>query len=176
MNSPIIPSNQSRRSFLKGLGLLSVTALASSLFGCRPEKLSKTPIIALGGPKGELAFFPDRLKIQPGQPLTFILQSGGHTATAYHPKNHSLYQSRIPEGAKPWDTDLLTQKGAIFSWKFETEGVYHFFCRPHESIGMAGAIVVGRALNGPGFSTPQKELPPLAQKKLSELIAWAKSL
>ncbi len=146
--------------------------------GCKHEKTSagKTPIVALGGPKGEWEFFPDRLRIQPGQTVTFVLQSGGHSATAYHPKNNNRYNSRIPEGAEPWDTDLLVQKGTPFSWTFQAEGVYHYFCRPHESVGMVGAIVVGKPLDGPGLALPQADLPPLAKAKLAELIDWAKSL
>jgi hypothetical protein len=103
------------------------------------------------------------------------LQSGGHTVTAYHPKNHSAYRSRIPLGAEPWDSDLLVEKGALFSWTFTREGVYNYFCRPHESLGMVGAIVVGKAVDGPGLAPPQADLPLAAQKRLEELIAWAKS-
>lgn len=157
---------------------MSVTTLAGSLWGCRLEDLagSGKPIVALGGPKGELAFFPDRLRIKPGDKVTWVLQSSGHTATAYHPKNFNLYQARIPEGADPWDSGLLTQKGANFSLTFKDEGVYNYFCRPHESIGMVGVIVVGKPIYGPGLAPPQAELPPLARQKLEELIAWAKGL
>lgn len=169
-----------RRGFLKGIGFLSITALAGSLVGCRHEELlglkGKTPRIMVGGPRGELVFIPDRLRIQAGERVTWVLQSGGHTVTAYHPKNHSEYKARIPEGAEPWDSDLLVQKDASFSWTFTTEGVYNYFCRPHESVGMVGAIVVGRAADGPGLALPQAELPELARKKLEELIAWAKQL
>lgn len=170
----------SRRAFLKSLGLLSLTALAGSLVGCRHEgkggSTKEGPIVAMGGPRGELIFIPDRLRIQAGQKVRWVLQSGGHTATTYHPKNHSLYEARIPEGADPWDSDLLTQKGASFSWTFTAEGVYNYFCRPHESVGMLGAIVVGSALEGPGLAPPQEELPLVAKRKLEELIAWAKGL
>jgi plastocyanin len=160
-----------RRELLRGLGLFGAAALSSALVGCKHEK---SKIIAIGGPKGEFVFVPDRLKIQPGETVTWVLQSGGHTVTAYHPANHSAYQGRIPLGAEPWDSELLTEKGATFSWTFDTEGVYNYFCRPHESIGMVGAIVVGRPLEGPGLALPQAELPTLARKKLEELIAWAK--
>jgi len=132
--------------------------------------------VSLGGQKGELIFSPDRLRIQPGQKVTWVLQSGGHTVTAYHPKNHSEYLARIPQGAEPWDSDLLVQKDARFSWTFTTEGVYHYFCRPHESVGMVGAIVVGKPLDGPAMTPPQEELPELARRKLEELIAWARGL
>ncbi len=173
-----LSSQTSRRLFLKSLGLVGVAALAGSLLGCRHEGRSakEALIIAMGGPKGELAFIPDRLRIKPGETVTWVLQSGGHTASAYHPKNHSLYRARIPEGTEPFDSDLLVQKGATFSWQFKTEGVYNYFCRPHESVGMVGAIVVGRPLEGPGLAPPQAELPELARNKLEELITWAKSL
>lgn len=164
-----------RRRVLRSLGVLGTVALSSVLWGCRHEKLSSGRIIQMGGPKGEFVFLPDRLKIQPGETVMWALQSGGHTVTAYHPKNHSAYQSRIPVEAEPWDSELLVERSATFAWTFTKEGVYNYFCRPHESVGMVGAIVVGRPLDGPGLALPQAGLPTLARKKLEELIAWAKS-
>lgn len=161
---------------LSALGTVAVAgAVGGLLTSCKHEKLSAQRVIQIGGPRGEFVFVPDRLRIRPGETVTWIVQSGGHTVTAYHPTNHSAYQSRIPLGAEPWDSELLTEKGATFSWTFDTEGVYNYFCRPHESIGMVGAIIVGRALDGPGLAPPQAELPALARKKLEELIAWARS-
>jgi len=177
---PVLQTHSNRRGFLKRLGFLGITALAGSLVGCRPEEFfgSKTKAlkVMVGGPKGGLVFVPDRMRIQPGEKVTWVLHSGGHTVTGYHPKNHSEYRARIPEGAEPWDSDLLVDKGATFSWTFLLEGVYHYFCRPHESVGMVGVIVVGRPLDGPGLAAPQEELPGLARQKLEELISWAKRL
>lgn len=164
-----------RRRALRSLGVLGTAALSSVLWGCRHKKLSPGRIIQIGGPKGEFVFLPDRLTIKPGETVTWVLQSGGHTVTAYHPKNHSAYRSRIPADAEPWDSGLLTEKGVTFAWTFTREGVYNYFCRPHESVGMVGAIVVGRSLDGPGLTPPQEDLPIAARKKLEELIAWAKS-
>ncbi len=166
----------SRRRVLRSLGLFSTVVLGSSLLGCKHEKLSSKLTIQIGGPKGEVVFIPDRLRIKPGETVTWVLQSGGHTVTAYHPKNHSAYQARIPVEAEPWDSGLLVQKDATFAWVFDREGVYNYFCRPHESMGMVGAIVVGRPLEGPGLAPPQAELPLAARKRLGELVAWAKSL
>jgi plastocyanin len=163
-----------RRELMRRLGLVGAVALSSALVGCKHEK---SKIIAIGGPKGEFVFIPDRLRIQLGETVTWVLQSGGHTVTAYHPNNHSAYQSRIPVGAEPWDSGLLTEKGATFSWTFNTEGVYNYFCRPHESLGMVGAIVVGRTQDDePGLAPPQEDLPIAARRTLEELIAWAKRL
>jgi hypothetical protein len=71
-----------------------------------------------------------------------------HTTTAYHPRNdhHSL---RIPEGAAPWDSGFLLKPGAHFDVTFTVEGVYDYYCMPHEQAGMVGRIIVGRP-HGPG--------------------------
>lgn len=174
----------SRRSLLRGLGLAGVMALGVSIGGCNYQAIINSLIglknssrISVGGPQGEFAFFPDRLQVALGEKVTWELRSGGHTVTAYHPLNFNIYQSRIPDGSEPWDFDLLAaKKGTSFSWVPKVEGIYNYFCRPHESIGMVGAIVVGRPLPGPGLTAPQQEIPALAHQRLEELISWAKSL
>jgi hypothetical protein len=88
--------------------------------------------------------------IQPGQTVRWITESPGnpHTTTAYHPRNakHSL---RIPEKAQPWDSGFLLKEGDHFEVTLTVEGVYDYFCLPHEAAGMVGRIVVGRP-SGPG--------------------------
>jgi hypothetical protein len=71
-----------------------------------------------------------------------------HTTTAYHPRNanHSL---RIPQGAEPWDSGFLINPGDRFEVTLTAEGVYDYFCLPHEAAGMVGRLVVGRP-GGPG--------------------------
>lgn len=71
-----------------------------------------------------------------------------HTAIAYHPRNdqHSL---RIPEKAVPWDSGYLRAPGQRFEVTLRVEGVYDYFCTPHEGLGMVGRIVVGKP-GGPG--------------------------
>ena len=87
--------------------------------------------------------------------------------------NHEL---RIPEGAEPWDSGVLQtqapEKGSTFEHTFTQEGVYDYFCRPHEAAGMVGRIVVGRPLEGPGTRpfnyAPEKGWKPVpsgAQKE-----------
>ncbi len=53
----------------------------------------------------------------------------------------------------------------------ETEGVYDYYCIPHEMLGMVGRIVVGEPHGGPG-TTPPESLPPAARESLpsTELI------
>ncbi len=98
-------------------------------------------------------FDPVGIHIEPGQKVRWIQISGYHSVTAYHPKNDN-HELRIPEGAEPWDSGVLQtqtpQKGSSFEYTFVQEGVYDYYCRPHEAAGMVGRIVVGRPLEGPG--------------------------
>jgi len=98
----------------------------------------------------------------PGATIRWIVQSNVHTTTAYHPANGD-YPQRIPDGADPWDSGYLTEPGASFSVTLTAEGVYDYFCRPHEGAGMVGRIIVGRPA-GPGATAPGDELPPPARQ------------
>ncbi|MGH7267094.1 MAG: plastocyanin/azurin family copper-binding protein [Candidatus Rokuibacteriota bacterium] len=93
-------------------------------------------------------FDPVGVWIEPGTAIRWVVAENVHTTTAYHPKNgsHSL---RIPEGAEPWDSGFLVKKGDHFQATLTVEGVYDYYCMPHEAAGMVGRIVVGRP-GGPG--------------------------
>ena len=60
---------------------------------------------------------------------------------------HSL---RIPETAEPWDSGILVDVGDSFAVTLTEEGVYDYYCGPHEIAGMVGRIIVGRP-GGPGL-------------------------
>jgi len=97
-------------------------------------------------------FDPVGLRIEPDQTIRWINLDPGnsHTATAYHPKNFERPR-RIPEGAEPWDSDyLLPNEG--FSVTLTVEGVYDFYCVPHEHAGMVGRIIVGQPSRAPAAS------------------------
>jgi plastocyanin len=106
-------------------------------------------------------FDPVGLHVQPGQTIRWINRDPGnsHTATAYHPDNLERPR-RIPQGAEPWNSDYLLPDEA-FSITLTVEGVYDFFCIPHEHAGMVGRIIVGCPGNPPGGSAAQ-ELPDIA--------------
>lgn len=88
-------------------------------------------------------FNPIGLRIKPGQTIRWVNLDPGnsHTATAYHPKNFER-PLRIPEGAEPWNSDSLLPNESL-SVTLKDEGVYDFFCVPHEHAGMVGRIIVG---------------------------------
>lgn len=94
-------------------------------------------------------FDPVGLLIQPGRAVRWVNDGTNvHTSTAYHPDNDD-HPLRIPEAAKPWDSGYLVEPGAAFEVTLTVEGVYDYFCQPHEAGGMVGRIIVGRP-TGPG--------------------------
>jgi plastocyanin len=97
----------------------------------------------------EVWFDPVGVWIEPGTTIRWVVTENVHTTTAYHPKNdgHSL---RMPEAAEPWDSGFLVKKGDHFGVTLTIEGVYDYYCMPHEAAGMVGRIVVGRP-GGPGM-------------------------
>ena len=137
----------SRRDFLIGGGL----AIAGVGVPFVARAAGTVEIQMLSSPRGEEVWFdPIGIQIAAGQTVRWIMASPGnpHTTTAYHPKNanHSL---RIPEAAMPWDSGFLVKPREPFEVTLTIEGVYDYFCLPHEAAGMVGRIVVGRP-TGPG--------------------------
>lgn len=134
-----------RRTFLAAGGLtLAGLAAPAILRAARPVEIQMRAT-----PRGEEVWFdPIGVWVPSGQTVRWVLHHDVHTTTAYHPTNdhHSL---RIPEGATPWNSGFLVQSGAHFDVVLTVEGVYDYYCMPHEQAGMVGRIIVGRP-HGPG--------------------------
>lgn len=121
-------------------------------------------------------FHPHVAWVEPGGTVTFRNVSGSHTATAYHPDTGK--QRRIPEGAEPFDSGLLTEEGATFEHTFETEGVYDVYCEPHEQLGMIGSVVVGRPdpHDQAGLAEPHDGMSEAVADKIAELNGRAEAM
>lgn len=100
-------------------------------------------------------FDPIGLFVEPGTTVTWNNKSGSHSATAYKKGRGSASVTRIPDGAKSWNSDILSAQGATYDYTFETTGTYDYFCIPHKSLGMVGRIIVG----DPGGSA-EGSMPP----------------
>ena len=129
-----------RRALEVGGGSLAAFLLGPSL------AIAAEPIeIAMQGDNGgaHVWFDPVGVHIQPGQTVRWTNRDPGnaHTTTAYHPTLFDRSR-RIPETATPWDSDYLLPDQS-FSLTFTEEGVYDYYCLPHEHAGMVGRIVVG---------------------------------
>lgn len=114
-------------------------------------------------------FDPHVIRVTKGGTVTWTLDSGAHTATAYHPDNDS--PRRVPEGTDGWDSGLLSESGETFEHTFEEEGVYDYFCEPHEDKGMIGTVIVGEpdSHGQAGLAEPQDDLSDDAATKIKKL-------
>jgi plastocyanin len=115
-------------------------------------------------------FDPVGIHIQPGDTVRWVQLSNYHSVSAYHPDNGN-HELRIPEQAKPWNSNVLLSeypaKGSTYEYRFTVEGVYDYFCQPHEAAGMIGRIVVGAPGTGPGTQpfgyAPERDWKPVPE-------------
>jgi len=153
----------SRRGIL-GLGGGAAVALA---LRCSTASADDFVEIAMQGRTdgSKVWFDPIGVLIKPGQTVRWTNRNPGnsHTTTAYNPANFGR-PLRMPDGATPWNSDfLLPNEG--FSVTLTVEGVYDYYCIPHEHAGMVGRIIVGRP--GPDDQTQASDpgdLPEAALK------------
>jgi len=108
------------------------------------------------------------VEVEPGDTVRFVFRNMGHNAESYHPDNRG-HPNLLPEGAKVFSTGF-GKPGDAYEVTLSTEGVHHYFCLPHEGMGMVGMIVVGDASQGPGMdSVEAADLPERATKRFREL-------
>ena len=114
-------------------------------------------------------FEPHVSWVEVGGSVTFVNESGAHSATAYHPDNDRPLL--MPEDAEAFDSGMLAEAGAEFTHTFDVEGVYHVFCAPHESLGMLGSVIVGEPdpHDEPALGEVPGDLPGRAPEKLEHL-------
>lgn len=129
--------NSNRRQFLQLLG----TSAAAGAGLTQRVTAQETPVVKMGNNY----FDPIGLHVEPGTTVQFEIAAGAHSATAY--------QDRIPDGAKTFDSGVISE--GSFKQTFDTPGTYDYYCSPHQSVGMVGRIVVGE----PGGPAEQSPIP-----------------
>jgi plastocyanin len=132
----------SRRTIL-GLGGGAAAVLAIAPSASPADDIVE--IAMQGREDGSKVWFdPIGILIKPGQTVRWTNHNPGnsHTTTAYNPANFDR-PLRMPKEAKPWNSDFLLPNES-FSITLTVEGVYDYYCIPHEHAGMVGRIVVGR--------------------------------
>lgn len=114
-------------------------------------------------------FDPHVVWIETSGTVTWTNKSGSHTTTAYHPEFDQPL--RIPSAAEPWDSGMFSEEGATFEQRFEVDGVYDYFCIPHDYRAMVGTVIVGDPdpHDQPGLTEPQEKLPKEARELLETL-------
>jgi plastocyanin len=170
----------SRRGFLRGAGTVggAGAALAGSVGAAGAQEATTHQVDMTDG----LVFDPDSLTVAPGDTVVWeTVGSVGHSVTAY--------EDEQPEGVEFWSSgDLDSEQaardaypdegdvaaGETYEHTFETEGVYPYFCIPHEAAGMVAEleVVEGGAApeGGGGQAIPQV---PDSAKSLAVAVSTA---
>jgi len=89
-------------------------------------------------------FSPEVVCLRVGGTVTWTntTTSLDHTSTDEPSQAASADDATIPPGGHGWS--LRLPSGHSASLTFKTAGVYHYFCIPHETLGMVGVVVVIR--------------------------------
>lgn len=121
-----------------------------------------TVIVEVKGTDDDARFDPVVVAVNPGDVIQFVVREGLHTVTAYHPKNRR--PKRIPASAKSFDSGLMGQ-GEQWFLTISEEGVYDYFCFPHEKLGHVGRTIAGSfdALK----DYPEEGMPSIVLQKLN---------
>jgi halocyanin-like protein len=84
--------------------------------------------VGAGGPDQPYVFDPPAIRIDTGTTVTWEW-----TGEAGHSVTHE-------DGA--FESEILEGEGTTFEYTFDEAGQYRYFCAPHKSLGMKGAVVV----------------------------------
>jgi plastocyanin len=150
-----------RRTFLTRLAGAGATTAGGIATTGSIRGQGTTHTVGMYTESGAYYFDPIGLHVKPGDTVKWVLKSGGHSSTSYTKNNPNYNGPRlIPKDAKPWDSGVLSESGASFSYTFEVKGTYNYYCIPHKSLGMVGRIVCGKP-GGPGEkkSIPSSDKP-----------------
>src|SRR6056297_1284099 len=93
---------------------------------------------------GPYGFGPAAVRVDPGATVNFEWVSN----------THNVVVESQPDDADWSGDEEINNEGYSYSNTFETPGVYTYYCQPHLSVGMKGAIVVGAAPGGGGDGGP----------------------
>jgi plastocyanin len=109
------------------------------------------------GPGGSLVFEPDDLTITPGTTVNFVWDSDNHNVVPESIPDDATWEGTPGAPSKTYNT------GYEYSYTFEVEGEYEYFCQPHKGAGMVASITVEQASAGGGAGGP----PPFPDSALT---------
>lgn len=94
-------------------------------------------------------YVPDTITVQPGDGLRFVMQSGGPHNVRFDPATTPADQraqlfANMPNAVEPGTSPMLMNPNEAWELSLANikPGTYSFFCTPHLSFDMVGAIVV----------------------------------
>jgi halocyanin-like protein len=106
---------------------------------------SVTVAVGAQGNGGGFAFDPPAVKVDPGTTVVWEWTGAGG-------------QHNVVENSGAFGSELVVEEGFTYEQSFESEGVVKYYCRPHQTLGMKGVVVVGTDTEATGaLPTPTGE-------------------
>jgi plastocyanin len=97
-----------------------------------------------------VGFEPGMMRINAGDTVAWKNNTREmHTVTFDPDLASTAANVSLPDGVEPFDSGEIAP-GDSFTHTFDTAGVYHYICQPHEDHGMVGTIVVREAATDAG--------------------------
>lgn len=112
-------------------------------------------------------FDPAGLHVSPGDVVLFSAETPDHAVAAYHERHGR--QNRVPDSVGPITSPQIPAGGS-WRYRFETEGVYDFYCPPHQVFGMVMRVVVSDGDSVPSLSVENTGRPPAEETFLPEIL------
>ena len=113
---------------------------------------------------------PVGLRVEPGDIVLYSAESPDHLVAAYH-EGHGR-QNRVPDEVGPISSPM-PPVGGYWLYQFETEGVYDFYCSPHQTFGMVHRVVVTDDEEAPDLSIEEDygtRRPPTEENALPSIL------
>jgi pseudoazurin len=141
---------------LLGLGLAATAAAAPAV--------AKDHVVHMknNSAAGPMAFEPMFVKANPGDKIRFIPSDPSHNA--------ETIPNMLPTGVAP----SAGQMNKEFVLTVSKPGLYGIKCKPHYTMGMVALVQVGKGPSENIAVAKTVKLPPLAQKRMTTLLAQAK--
>jgi len=130
-----------------------------------PEEIAGAMIGSLG-----FNYDPAGLRVEPGDIVLYSAESPDHLVAAYH-EGHGR-QNRVPDEVGPISSPM-PPVGGYWLYQFETEGVYDFYCSPHQTFGMVHRVVVTDDEEAPDLSIEEDygtRRPPTEENALPSIL------
>ena len=117
---------------------------------------------------GGFHFDPAGFVVKPGDAVLFSAETPDHAVAAYHERHGR--QNRVPDSVGPIASPQIPV-GGYWLYRFETPGVYHCYCPPHQFFGMVFCVVVYDGSGSvPEPSIEQTGRPPVAENFFPEVL------
>jgi pseudoazurin len=136
------------RTLITALAVVAAAALGGAV--AQEGEVVTIEMITEGG---QFYYDPVGVQVEPGTTIRFVNASGSHNAVSYSEDNGK--PQRIPPEAEGFDSPI----GQDVEVTLTAEGVYDYYCLPHEALGMVGRIVVGDPAAYPARDPGELQFP-----------------